>query len=242
MVSIDTVYQKVLAIANKEQRGYITPQEFNLLANKAQMEIFELYFVDEDKFRRVASNDTVYSDNADKIREKIDNFEKFEEFVNMGNGGGIGILPDHYRIGNLTYRPSTVAYTIDKVDQNEIRYVLSSSTLAPTETRPVYTRFSITQDDQDGRERRIQIYPTTIVDNVFCNYIAKPKDPKWAHVIVNEQALYDSSRAVHFELHSSEEENLVNRILQLSGVIVEDQQLQQSALLDRQLELQQKNS
>ena len=29
MVSIDTVYQRVLALANKEQRGYITPQYFN---------------------------------------------------------------------------------------------------------------------------------------------------------------------------------------------------------------------
>ena len=34
-VSVDTVYQRVLAIANKEQRGYITPQEFNLFANQA---------------------------------------------------------------------------------------------------------------------------------------------------------------------------------------------------------------
>ena len=41
MVNIDTVYQQVLAISNKEQRGYITPQEFNLMANKAQLEIFE---------------------------------------------------------------------------------------------------------------------------------------------------------------------------------------------------------
>ena len=46
MVNIDTVYQRVLAIANKEQRGYITPQEFNLFANQAQMDIFEQYFYD----------------------------------------------------------------------------------------------------------------------------------------------------------------------------------------------------
>ena len=45
-VPIDTVYQRVLTLANKEQRGYITPQEFNLLANQAQMEIFEQYFYD----------------------------------------------------------------------------------------------------------------------------------------------------------------------------------------------------
>ena len=45
MINIDTVYQRVLAIANKEQRGYITPQEYNLLANQAQMQIFESYFL-----------------------------------------------------------------------------------------------------------------------------------------------------------------------------------------------------
>ena len=45
-VSIDTVYQRVLALANKEQRGYITPQEFNLLANQAQMETCQLTYID----------------------------------------------------------------------------------------------------------------------------------------------------------------------------------------------------
>jgi hypothetical protein len=32
MINIDSVYQTVQALANKEQRGYITPQEFNLFA------------------------------------------------------------------------------------------------------------------------------------------------------------------------------------------------------------------
>ena len=58
MVNIDTVYQKVLAIANKEQRGYITPQEFNLFADQAQMDIFEQYFYDINQFNRVPGNDT----------------------------------------------------------------------------------------------------------------------------------------------------------------------------------------
>ena len=31
-VNIDSVYQTVQALANKEQRGYLTPQEFNLFA------------------------------------------------------------------------------------------------------------------------------------------------------------------------------------------------------------------
>ena len=41
-ISIDDVYQKVLAIANKEQRGYITPQEFNLFAKNNPKLLLEL--------------------------------------------------------------------------------------------------------------------------------------------------------------------------------------------------------
>ena len=44
MVNVDTVYQKVLTLSNKEQRGYITPQEFNLLVDKAQKDIINNYF------------------------------------------------------------------------------------------------------------------------------------------------------------------------------------------------------
>jgi len=76
-VRIDTVYQRVLTIANKEQRGYITPQEFNLYANLAQMDIFEQYFYDLNQFRRINGNDTVYSDMVTKLEDKIEVFERF---------------------------------------------------------------------------------------------------------------------------------------------------------------------
>ena len=75
-VSVDTVYQRVLAIANKEQRGYITPQEFNLFANQAQLDIFEQYFYDINQFNRVPGNDTEYSNMLDLLNEKISIFQK----------------------------------------------------------------------------------------------------------------------------------------------------------------------
>ena len=75
MVSIDTVYQRVLALANKEQRGYITPQDFNLFANQAQMEIFEQYFYDVNMARKGQGNDTVYGDVDDMLEQKMQIFE-----------------------------------------------------------------------------------------------------------------------------------------------------------------------
>ena len=81
-ISVDTMYQRVLALANKEQRGYVTPQEFNLLANQAQLELFEQYFHDINQFGRLHGNDTEYSDMLNIINEKISVFSRNQQ-VNL---------------------------------------------------------------------------------------------------------------------------------------------------------------
>ena len=78
MVNIDTVYQKVLVLANKEQRGYITPQEFNLMADKAQLEIFESYFHDMKMAYLKPKNDSIYSNEMDMLEEKMQIFKKIK--------------------------------------------------------------------------------------------------------------------------------------------------------------------
>ena len=75
MVNIDIVYQKVLALANKEQRGYVTPQEFNLFANQAQLEIFEQYFYDINQFGRAPGNENEYGDMLNLLNEKVSVFK-----------------------------------------------------------------------------------------------------------------------------------------------------------------------
>ena len=232
-VSIDTVYQRVLSIANKEQRGYITPQEFNLLANQAQLEIFEQYFYDTNQFSRVPGNDTVYSDTLDILKEKIDHFEKYRQAVDMSNGSGVGILPDHYRMGEVLYYDSDGKYVeIDKIDQNAIHHILNSPLTNPVATRPVYVRYSGAGDNQSNRERRIQIYPTSITSNVQCNYVAKPTKVEWTYTVVNGEALYNATNVVDFELHVSEEPKLVIKILELAGIVIKDPNLYQ--LVDKE--------
>ena len=48
-VNVDTVYKTVLFILNKEQRGYMTPDEFNKVGQQVQLEIFENYFEELSK-------------------------------------------------------------------------------------------------------------------------------------------------------------------------------------------------
>ena len=225
-VSIDTVYQKVLAIANKEQRGYVTPQEFNLLANQAQLEIFEQYFYDINQFSRIPGNSTIYSDSLDVLQEKVDHFEKFRADVSMASGG-VGTLPEYYKMGTLYYLKDGQYLAIENVEQNKLHLHINSPLTAPTTSRQIYVRNSGTTEAQ--RERRIQVYPTTITSAVTCNYIAKPTKVQWAYTIVNSEALYNSTNAVDFELHASEETKLVIKILELAGITMKDTGLIQVA-------------
>ena len=75
-VSVDTVYQRVLALANKEQRGYLTPNEFNKLATQVQLEIVDGYFETINQQMRVPQNDSEYADRYKSVQEKLDAFKE----------------------------------------------------------------------------------------------------------------------------------------------------------------------
>ena len=132
MVNIDTVYQRILAIANKEQRGYITPLEFNLLANQAQMDVFEQYFYDKNQNERLPGNETDYSDVADILDEKISVFEKSGVVAN-----GITLPIDLYRLGIIT---TPELYEAERVDRKDFFTIMASPLTRPTNNRPIYTR------------------------------------------------------------------------------------------------------
>jgi hypothetical protein len=214
-VSIDTVYQRVLAIANKEQRGYITPQEFNLLANQAQVEMFEQYFYDINQFSKTPGNDTEYSDVINILNEKIAIFERSSS---PSVSSGAFTLPSLYRLGSLFYNNGTDYIEIERVSNKKIRLLNQTPLVKPSITRPVYVQTS---------ETAVQIHPTTVT-NVTCNYTAKPTTVEWTYVLgSNNEALFLSDNVVNFDLHKSEEAKLVIKILELSGVVIKQPDLYQ---------------
>ena len=116
-VSVDTVYQRVLSILNKEQRGYVTPQEFNLFANQAQMDLFEQYFYDINQFGRMHGNDTEFSDMLNILNEKINLFEVTAAMTRSNN---YWVAPsDLYRIGTIIYNNIAV----ERINKKEFLYI-----------------------------------------------------------------------------------------------------------------------
>ena len=214
-VSIDTVYQRVLALANKEQRGYITPQEFNLFANQIQMDILEQYFYDINQWSRQHGNDTEYSDMLSVITEKLSCLNILLQ--NQTVKKGILCVPTEiYKLGSVFVSNSQVE--IEEVNHNEYKTMQLSPLTKPTLSRPVYV----------NRINGLSIYPNTI-SSVDISYIKKPVKAEWAYVVVNDKALYNDNISVDFELHASEESELVYKILMLSGIAIKKPNLTQVA-------------
>ena len=103
-VSVNKVYQTVLRLCNKEKRGFLTPKEFNLFADTAQMDIFEQYFFDLSQHKRRSGNNTEHSDPRDIIEDKISYFHvpNFSGNATPANAFGdvdvSGLFADLYRI------------------------------------------------------------------------------------------------------------------------------------------------
>jgi hypothetical protein len=84
-INVDTVYKTVLLILNKEQRGYMTPDEFNKIATQVQLEIFEDYFNNLNQQLRVPDNDSEYADRIKNLDEQLAVFKTIGNCSYIGN-------------------------------------------------------------------------------------------------------------------------------------------------------------
>tara|TARA_R110002012_G_scaffold61561_5_gene161518 strand:- start:1158 stop:1862 length:705 start_codon:yes stop_codon:yes gene_type:complete len=231
--NINSIYQKVLALLNKEQRGYLTPQEFNLLADRAQNEIYENYFHQIRNSNAKIKDDDTHTDTLEMIEAKLSPFLKSETNTNVSSG--VMTLPtDLYKL-DIVKVGTNLATEVNKKEEHYITSLgETGSVLYPKTARPIFTRASSTT---------IRITPSP-TDSSSCtvNYYKTPTVPSWNYVVVNEKALYNINTSVNFELAESEEEPLVSRILMLSGVVTKQQDAGQVGANAIQMTNQEQNS
>jgi hypothetical protein len=241
MVSVDTVYKTVLLILNKEQRGYLTPDEFNKTATQVQLDIFNEYFEDLNQQLRVPGNDSEYSDRIKNLEEKIAIFQSEAPCTYLGGEFVVAIpgatpQPELYKLGTVIYKGEK---EVQYVQPNELLELNLSPLTKPSTYWPVYTY----------KNSIIKVYPATITGNnvISCTYIRKPFNPLWNFFVSapNYQYVFNSTvynpisnplGSTNFELHPTEQTNIIIRILMYSGVIIKDQQIVQAAAQQVQAE------
>lgn len=230
-INVDTVYRSVLSIMNREQRGNITPAQFNRISRTAQLDILEGTFFEYNNAMTKKQGRRVYDEYGDipkMLKEKID-FHSVT--TTLALAGGQGNFPDSfYRTIGVTKDNRTIE--VEEISKSDFTYINSSPLTKPTEKFPVYFKAANT----------INVYPTT-VSSIDLDYIAKPNNPNWAYTTgANGEYLYDSNNSIDFELHPSDEVSLVIKILMYAGVVINDPNLIQAASNEEAGKFQKENS
>mgnify|MGYP003634624122 CR=1 FL=1 len=239
-INVDTVYKTVLLILNKEQRGYITPAEFNRTATQVQLDIFDQYFEDLNNQLRLPQTDFDYSDKLTDLDNNISPFKTTGDCAYSSGRFNLPTVDDQgntvintgaepssinqvsfYKLGSVVYTPTTGFPTeIQRLGRTEFYNLQKSDLTTPSPYSPTYLYES----------EKIIVAPSSINSGVSTSFIRKPRNVMWSYSVGGlGQYVYDMSGSTQFELNSSEQVNIITRILLYSGIIIRDPQVIQVA-------------
>jgi len=124
-----------------------------------------------------------------------------------------------YRLGQVLYQTGALpTEELQRVDKGELYHLLSSNLTKPTTVNPIYTY----------ENNLLKVYPSSIVSGVSVNYIRKPLPPIWAFTS-GQQYTFKVTESCNFELHPSEQVELITRILLYAGVVIQNPEIIQVA-------------
>tara|TARA_R100000951_G_scaffold95326_1_gene84339 strand:- start:684 stop:1499 length:816 start_codon:yes stop_codon:yes gene_type:complete len=249
-VNINTVYQTVLYILNKEQRGYIPPAEFNSLAAQVQDEIFQSYFPDGNQVNRLnqnnTQNDTEFFNMFKDISYKLYPFEIEIPFsynaipdgwiyINTGNLYKIGNITATYnranvgpiQLQNITQSEWLGGASINPIVQltskSDYNKIIRSKLTAPTQQYPICYTTQVSNTvglNAYTGSLLIKVFPKP--DSLNVNCLLTPSRPQWNFTVGSLGQYIYSGSSVDFQLDISEKTNIITNILKYAGVIVND--------------------
>lgn len=230
-INVNKVYRAVLAVVNREQRGYLTPDQFNRIGRMVQLDLLEKSFYEYNRFltrRKAGLVNNEYGNIAANLKDKIDVFSKSTALT--PSSGSVDFPSDYYRTVSITSDSRKKIF--QEVKKSEIPYITSSKLTAPSTSYPVFYKEGNT----------INVLPDTIT-SIDLDYIKEPDDPVWGYTTgSNSQLIYSSSASTDFELHPSEEVDLITKILAYSGIVIKDPTVIQAASQEEINKVNQENS
>jgi hypothetical protein len=210
-INVNDVYKSVLVVLEQQKRGVITPNEFNRIAAQSQLEIYNQYFDDLNQLLGMPQTSLAYADRMALLDEKISLFKTTSGAI--AESGGFYTVPDDvHELGSVIYNGTR---EVQRIQQYEVFTTNASPLTAPTSHYPVYTYES----------KKLKLFPDTLTLAVRINYLKSPAKPIWGFKIDENLGhyIYNSRASQDFEIHSSDQSLLIDKILGYAGVMTKDQ-------------------
>lgn len=225
-MTINEVYKLVQAFASKDQRGFITPSEFNLMAQQAELELYNerLQVVMEgSQAKKIAG---YYKKGLTPAIAEQDILPfLYSNFVNTSPGGGysngaFASIDSDYICQIFTSSSNSMSLDsnvpVDIVTPKNVGQVLRSNLVKPSMGYPVALLSST-----EGSLVSVEIFPKEI-SKVNIHYYSYKNKPSWNYVTIANKPVYDNSRSISFKISSRCHGELVIKILGYLGVSIRE--------------------
>jgi len=231
MASVREVYNALKDIANKDQRGFVTPSQFNAFAPIAQTNVFNNIFNklgNAEAMRRRGIDPGRDKSLGKQVKEDLSLFSKTSGAITRTVGSHFAKPDDLSRIitvktfGSILMDVSSSVTIPVEYDEEKLEYVLNSNLSKPTEDSPVAFL-----DDE------VMVFPDSI-KKISVRYYKQPEGllattgartasmPKFGFTVTNNKEVYTASTSVDFELPEHYIPELVEEMARLIGVNLRD--------------------
>lgn len=219
MISVQSVYESVKNLANKDQKGFVTPEVFNSFARIAQINIFQEMFMKPLEARKIQKGMMDAEDGMSFYERNRADLNRFATSLYIPkSGGGFNLPDDFYSLISIKTRNIPPAKVDIIYDERKALEIVNSTLSAPTDEYPVALI-----------SNRIEVFPTS-TSKIDIRYYRFPKAPRYS---VNMYFLngspveqFDPVASEDFELPNQYEQDLVFEIAKMVGVNLRDQTIQ----------------
>lgn len=214
-VSIDTVKKYTEYLVRKNNSGYLSPDQFNLIINRASKTIFVKRTGNPHDYRAGSPVPQMGFQITQKITEDLKRFQENSNLI-LDNNGRVNYPSDlAYTIPGLfylTYKNGASKYVpIEIIDKDKEGYRLSSVIVEPTKSLPI----AIFENTY------IQVYPSGI-SNIKFPYLRYPVDAMWAFTVVNGRPVYNPTNSINLEWEDLVINDIIMQALKSIGISIKD--------------------
>ena len=213
-MNVNDLYRICQFAVNKAQNGYLTPSEFNLIINQAQVSYQDYLLGEFQQYQYGRPQARINYSQNENIRQRLSPLIKQATLTIDGTSGEAPYPADYVQADAIT---TTTLKRVRYVQQDAL-YSYYNSEIDPIETNPIYLL------EPTG----FQFYPITLGIAIL-TYVKDAPQIVWAYNLVSGRPVYDSGASVQPVWDNVDLLEIIARGLKLIGLNLQDGQVQQYA-------------
>jgi hypothetical protein len=221
-MNVNDMYRICQFAVNKAQNGYLTPSEFNLTINQAQVSYQDYLLGEFQQYQYGRPQARINYSQNENIRQRLSPL--ITSATLTINGSGEAVYPADYVQADTII---TTAFNRVRFVQQDALYSYYNSQIDPIATNPIYLL------EPTG----FQFYPVTL-GSAILTYVKDAPEIIWGYTLVSGRPVYNSAAYNPSTTPTGSQQpvwdnvdllEIIARALKLIGLNLQDGQVQQYA-------------